>query len=487
MKKYICIILILTSTQLVVIAQNVGISNESITPHSSSILEVRSQDKGLLIPRLSLTNTNLSTPVSSPATSLLVYNTATVNDVTPGYYYWEGTKWVKFGASTSGVSMDCNENNYLTKRLNSSSLSCSQIYDNGSNVQIGTTALTNCKFGISYASTDIYGIYVTMPGTAIYGDASGATGQGVRGRGGDYGVKGEHLTKSPYGILGTAYEGIECYSNEYDSYGIKAIGGDNAIGALWAQAGDGKLSGYFGGMAKFYTQYAGQFAIQATRNTLTTNTSPSSVMELVRKTTASTMGTNMGVGLLFSLEYGNSNNKEYMGAIYAAYNGATDQGRLTFNTRSGGSVPTEKMTVLHNGNVGIGVSYPSEKLVVYNGTSTGQYTSTGWTHSSDQRLKKNIINMETALEKVLLLSPKRFDYNTEENNNSNHIGLIAQEVELLFPEFVHTDADGMKSIAYGEMTPVLIQSIKEQQQQIELMMQMLKDQKERIIALEQQQ
>jgi len=48
-----------------------------------------------LIPRIALTQTTSPSPVTSPAQSLLVYNTATINDVTPGYYYWDGSKWVR--------------------------------------------------------------------------------------------------------------------------------------------------------------------------------------------------------------------------------------------------------------------------------------------------------------------------------------------------------------------------------------------------------
>ncbi|HMY43376.1 MAG TPA: hypothetical protein PKJ74_09435 [Chitinophagales bacterium] len=54
----------------------------------------------MIIPNVALTATNAAAPVASPATSLLVYNTATAgtapNNVTPGYYYWDGAKWVKF-------------------------------------------------------------------------------------------------------------------------------------------------------------------------------------------------------------------------------------------------------------------------------------------------------------------------------------------------------------------------------------------------------
>lgn len=81
--------------------QNVSISDISTTPHASSVLDVSSSTKGLLIPRVALTAINVSTPIgSTPLTSLLVYNTATAgtapNNVTPGYYYWDGTKWCRF-------------------------------------------------------------------------------------------------------------------------------------------------------------------------------------------------------------------------------------------------------------------------------------------------------------------------------------------------------------------------------------------------------
>lgn len=146
--------------------------------------------------------------------------------------------------------------------------------------------------------------------------------------------------------------------------------------------------------------------------------------------------------------------------------------------------PFRTVFIVAGDNVGIGLANPDQRLVVYNGTTTGKYTTTGWTHSSDVRLKKNILDLEPTLEKLLLLEPKRYDFKTEESNNSVHIGLIAQEVELLFPEFVFTGADGMKSIAYGEMVPVLIQSLKEQQNQIDQLMQMIFEQQQRIELLE---
>ena len=76
--------------------QSVSISTSGVDGDASSMLDVISTDKGVLIPRIALTETSSASPISSPATSLVVYNTATVNDVTPGFYYWDGSEWLRF-------------------------------------------------------------------------------------------------------------------------------------------------------------------------------------------------------------------------------------------------------------------------------------------------------------------------------------------------------------------------------------------------------
>lgn len=83
----------------------VAINTTGVTPHSSAVLDLQTTDKGLLIPRVSLIQTTNSSPVNNPAVSLLIYNTATVNDVTPGFYYWNGNAWVRLndGGSTGNA------------------------------------------------------------------------------------------------------------------------------------------------------------------------------------------------------------------------------------------------------------------------------------------------------------------------------------------------------------------------------------------------
>ena len=97
MKRIYSLFLALSSTILLHAQNNVGIGTNSIDP--SAKLEVNASDKGLLIPRVALTSTTDVATILTPATSLLVYNTNTAGtaptNVTPGYYYWDGTKWVR--------------------------------------------------------------------------------------------------------------------------------------------------------------------------------------------------------------------------------------------------------------------------------------------------------------------------------------------------------------------------------------------------------
>jgi uncharacterized protein (TIGR02145 family) len=80
----LCLILQATS-----FAQSIKLNNEG--DPGSAMLEVNSASKGILIPNVALTGITDATTIKSPALSLLVYNTATVNDVEPGYYYNAGT------------------------------------------------------------------------------------------------------------------------------------------------------------------------------------------------------------------------------------------------------------------------------------------------------------------------------------------------------------------------------------------------------------
>ena len=76
----------------------VGINSTGANPNNSAMLDIVAANKGLLIPRIALTGTTDVITVTSPVASLLVYNTATVSDVTPGFYYYNGSAWTRIGS-----------------------------------------------------------------------------------------------------------------------------------------------------------------------------------------------------------------------------------------------------------------------------------------------------------------------------------------------------------------------------------------------------
>jgi len=86
---------------------------------------------------------------------------------------------------------------------------------------------------------------------------------------------------------------------------------------------------------------------------------------------------------------------------------------------------------------------------------------------SDIRVKENIINIDSALEKVLKLRGVYYTRKDQEDKRRN-VGVIAQEVEDVLPEVVFTDdsENKNKSVAYGNIIALLIEAIKEQNEQI---------------------
>jgi len=78
----------------------------TISPDKSSELDIVASNKGILIPRISLTSSTDATTISTGnVISLLVYNTATVADIIPGYYYWNGTKWMRLALASETYSL----------------------------------------------------------------------------------------------------------------------------------------------------------------------------------------------------------------------------------------------------------------------------------------------------------------------------------------------------------------------------------------------
>jgi len=73
-------------------------------------------------------------------------------------------------------------------------------------------------------------------------------------------------------------------------------------------------------------------------------------------------------------------------------------------------------------------------------------------------LKKNVKPIDGALSKVMALAGVEFDW---VESDKAAIGVIAQQVEEVVPELVHTNESGYKSVSYGNLAALLIEAIKE--------------------------
>lgn len=129
-----------------------------------------------------------------------------------------------------------------------------------------------------------------------------------------------------------------------------------------------------------------------------------------------------------------------------------------------GTAGANVITMTAVGNVGIGTATPTVKLQVagsicYTGTSAA---------CSDLRYKERISNIPRVLQALKQVNGvyyywRREQFKEKEFLPNKQIGVIAQEIEKVFPELVITDPNGYKSVDYPKLSPILLQAIKEQQ------------------------
>ena len=107
---------------------------------------------------------------------------------------------------------------------------------------------------------------------------------------------------------------------------------------------------------------------------------------------------------------------------------------------------------------------------LYFNPSTGQLNASDFNSLSDANRKQDVSTIESALNKVMELRGVTFNWR---DTLAPAIGVIAQEVENIIPEVVSTSESGEKSVSYGNIVGLLIEAIKEQQGQIEMLKQKL--------------
>ncbi|WP_267402095.1 MULTISPECIES: tail fiber domain-containing protein [unclassified Chryseobacterium] len=219
---------------------------------------------------------------------------------------------------------------------------------------------------------------------------------------------------------------------------------------------------------------------------------------VLRRSGSATLGTNAAVAsgnglgaIVFAGNTGSGYNTDYTGTSSSirsnstqAFSGTTMGSNMTFFTVANGTnTAAQRMILTHDGNVGIGTSTPTSLLSV-NG-SADKPGGGSWGTFSDRRVKKDINEFKDGLNVINQLKPVVYKY-TEKSGytdlNKEYVGFIAQEVEKAAPYMVNVMDDSAKSglkdkreLDESALTKILVNAVKEQQKEIELLKTQVKE------------
>jgi hypothetical protein len=184
---------------------------------------------------------------------------------------------------------------------------------------------------------------------------------------------------------------------------------------------------------------------------------------------ASTGVVRIGISGIEGLDIGKMGGGSFASWLQSGYNGSTAD-PLSFQPAGG--------------NVGVGTTNPGVKFEVGTSGDGTVARANAWNIFSDRNLKKNFSKIENPLEKIEQMGGYYYHWKSG-TDTTRQVGVIAQEVEAVFPEIVKTDDKGIKSVDYSKLSAVLIEGMKAQQKEIQDSNIEIKLLKEKIMQLEQ--
>ncbi|MCX6334572.1 MAG: tail fiber domain-containing protein, partial [Bacteroidia bacterium] len=181
--------------------------------------------------------------------------------------------------------------------------------------------------------------------------------------------------------------------------------------------------------------------------------------------------------------------KNVMIGNWSGYSTTTGSGNIFIGCNSGRNETGSNLLYIDNAITSSPLVWGDFISNVFRINGSIEYTGT-ITDISDSRLKNDIRDIDNVLSKIKSLRGVYYEWDkigTSEMivNNGRQIGVIAQEVEKEFPELVVTNNKGYKMVDYIKLTPILLQGMKEQQQEIEIQNQKIDSQQQQIDELSQ--
>ncbi|OAD91225.1 hypothetical protein A7A78_13080 [Aequorivita soesokkakensis] len=213
------------------------------TPADASVLDVTSSTKGVLVPRMSISNLATIAPVTGGSTtSLLVYNTNTTTG--PGFFFWNGSRWTPIdGGNDWQTSGNANTNpgtgvgeNYLGTSDNTNLIVATDgtermVVENDGQVSVNGGPLYSTDRFTSLGEDGERAIsgYSSGSGIGVYGNNNG-TGIGIYGvSASGNGVKGESDSDTGTGVYGV----------NTNTAGTGVVGSGNNFGGVYVTGGSG--------------------------------------------------------------------------------------------------------------------------------------------------------------------------------------------------------------------------------------------------------
>ena len=411
------------------------------TTSPNAALDITATNDGLLLPRIALNNTTTAT-VTTPTVSELVYNTATAGDVTPGFYYWDGTKWVRLSISSSTSSNDWALLGNAGTTAGTNFIGTTDDQDlifKRNNIQSGKISFTNVSLGVN-----------ALDPTS------------VRNRNTVIGAEAMYLNTASDDNTAVGYQALRAGSGARNV----AIGNNT----LQNTTGGDNIAV---GMQSLQLNTTGNSNVAVGRSSLYSNTSGYS-------------NSAFGTQSLQSNTNGNNNVAVGRNSLYANtsgyYNSAFGMQSLQLNTTgfSNTALGYQALSNFTTGSNNVGIGYNaqvpsntgSNQVRIGDANITYAGIQVAWTTTSDERWKDNIQPSNLGLSFINQLKPVSY---TRKNDvkKSVEYGFIAQELQASLQKFgvenagiISTDDNGMLGVRYNDLLAPMILATQEQQKQI---------------------
>lgn len=406
--------------------------------------------------------------------------------------FLSSTDWTTFNNKQNTITnpvTGTGTSGYVAKWNSSSSINNSLIYDNGTNVGIGTSSpttmgtyqvleLANSTGGIIRLTTS------TTSGGYIAGNTGGLTYDTIGALPHIFYTNGtSRMTISSSGqiLIGTStnsgFDKAIVLNSVSSTSGL--LFQLNGVDKGFLYSGGGEL--YMGSNSNnilLYTNGSERMRITSAGNVGIGTTSPAKTLSVYSSSTVDTAQVKIGsASCTPQLYLGSFSNSAYIsyGGNYSSgwstdgTNGiasivieaTNNSSTISFATVNSNNSPLERMRITAGGNILMGTTTDNgERLYV-----SGAIRATGTiTANSDITLKKNLAKIENALEKVEQINGYTYEFKADDSKR--HAGVIAQEIQGVLPEIVNKGNDGLLGVEYGNISALLIEAIKEQQAQI---------------------